>query len=157
MKNKKVRNICIALLVLVLFIYIVIVANSLINKTKVGFFSIRFYIMSSDSPEAEIYSGDLVFAKNVQLNEIKENDSIIFKRNDKLIVKKVKKVENKNGNNNFFIEEDETISNEKLENAQVIGKVVSNVRGVRKCSYVYSKSYWNIECFNNYCMYNDYY
>lgn len=131
MKNKKIRNICIALLVLVLFIYIVIVVNSLMNKTKVGFFSTKIYIMSSDSPEANIYSGDLVFAKNVQLNEIQENDNIIFNRNNKLIVKKVTKVENKNGTNNFFIEEDETISNEKLENAQIIGKVVSKIPGVR--------------------------
>jgi len=130
MKNKKIRNICIALLVLVLFIYIVIIANSLMNKTKVGFFSTKIYIMSSDSPEADIYSGDLVFAKNVQANEIQENDNIIFDRNNKLIVKKVTKVENKNGTNNFFIEEDETISNEKLENAQIIGKVVSKAPGV---------------------------
>ena len=99
--------------------------------------------MSSDSPEANISSGDLVLAKSIEVNNIKENDNIIFQRENEMIVKKVKKVENINGKNIFYIEEDETISNEKLENAQIIGKVVSKVKGIRKCSFIYSNSNGN--------------
>ena len=140
MKNNKVRNICIILLVLVLFVYIAISVNSYVNHNKIGFFDTKFYIMSSDSPEANINSGDLVLAKNIEVNDIKENDNIIFQRENEMIVKKVKKVENVKGKNNFYIEDDETISNEKLENAQIIGKVVSKVKGIRKCSFIYSNS-----------------
>lgn len=143
MKNKKIRNICIILLIIVLFVYIAISVNSYVNHNKIGFFDTKFYIMSSDSPEANISSGDLVFAKSIEVNDIKENDSIIFQRENKMIVKKVKKVENINGKNNFYIEDDETISNEKLENAQIIGKVVSKVKGIRKCSAIYSNSNGN--------------
>lgn len=143
MKNKKIRNICIILLILVLFVYIAISVNSYVNHNKIGFFNIKFYIMSSDSPEANISSGDLVLANNIEVNDIKENDNIIFQRENEMIVKKVKKVENINGKNNFYIEEDETISNEKLENAQIIGKVVSKIKGIRKCSFIYSNSNGN--------------
>ena len=144
MKNNKVRNICIILLVIVLFIYIAISVNSYVNHNKIGFFDTKFYIMSSDSPEANISSGDLVLAKSIEVNNIKENDNIIFHRENEMIVKKIKKVENVNGKNNFYIEEDETISNEKLENAQIIGKVVSKVKGIRKCSFIYSNPNGNI-------------
>lgn len=130
MKNKGIRNICIALLVVILFVYTVICVNSIMNKNKIGLFSIRFYIMSSDSPEAGISSGDLVFGKNIKIEDIKENDKIIYNRNNKMVVKKVKQIENNNGQINFYIEDDETISNEKLENAQIIGKVVSKIKGI---------------------------
>lgn len=131
MNSKKVQNICIILLIIVLFVYLVIFMNSIINKnTRVGFFSTKFYIMTSESKETNINSGDLVLAKIIPPDEIQENDSIIFVRNNELIVKKIKNVE-KNGNEtNFYIQEDNVISNEKLENAQIIGKVVKKVKGI---------------------------
>ncbi len=143
MKNIRIRNICIILVILVLFVYIAISVNSYVNNNKIGFFNTKFYIMSSDSPEANISSGDLVLANNIDVNDIKENDNIIFQRENQMLVKKVKKVENINGKNNFYIEDDDVITNEKLENAQIIGKVVSKIKGIRKCSIIYSNSYGN--------------
>ena len=92
--------------------------------------SVISMILSGAFCVASIMTYDAQSRTEKLLNEIQENDNIIFDRNNKLIVKKVTKVENKNGTNNFFIEEDETISNEKLENAQIIGKVVSKAPGV---------------------------
>ena len=154
MKNNKIRNICIILLILVLFVYIAISVNSYVNHNKIGFFNTKFYIMSSDSPEAGISSGDLVLAKSIEVNDIKENDNIIFQRKNEMIVKKVKKTENINGKNNFYIEDDEVITNEKLVNAQIIGKVDTKVKGIRKCSFVYTNSNGNIKYFDYCYMYN---
>lgn len=130
MSNGKVKYISIILLILVLFIYLVISINSYMNNSKIGIFSIRFYIMSSNSEEAGITAGDLVFAKDIKTEQIKENDDIIFKRNNELIVKKVKEVTNTNRNINFYIQEDSIITNEKIENAQIIGKVVGKIKGI---------------------------
>lgn len=129
MKTKKIRNICIIFLFIILFIYLSICINSYVNGNKIGIFSLRFYIMSSDSSESDVSSGDLVIAKSIKTEDIKENDDIIYKRNDSMVVKKVKIIENNNGNINFYIEDDNIISNEKIENAQIIGKVIFKIKG----------------------------
>lgn len=131
MNNKKVQNLCIILLVIVLFMYLVIFINSIINKnSKVGFFSTKFYIMSSDCEEAGVKSGDLVFAKTVATEDIQTNDCIIFKRNDELIIKKIKSTDKTNGNTNFYIQSDSLISNEKLDNVEIVGKVEKSIKGI---------------------------
>ena len=85
---KKLRNIFIIALCIILFVYLSICINSYINGNKIGIFSFRFYIMSSNSSESGVNSGDLVIAKNIKIEDIKENDDIIYKRNDSLVVKK---------------------------------------------------------------------
>lgn len=126
---KKLRNIFIIALCIILFVYLSICINSYINGNKIGIFSFRFYIMSSNSSESGVNSGDLVIAKNIKIEDIKENDDIIYKRNDSLVVKKIKIVENNNGHINFYIQDDEVINNEKVENAQIVGKVVFKING----------------------------
>lgn len=130
MNSKKTRNICIVLMVLVLFIYTTIFVNSCMNNNKIGLFSIKLYIMSSDSEESNINSGDLVIAKNIRVEEIKKDDIIIFKKDNQMLVKKVTEVNNSNGKLNFFVQEDEITSNEKLEDVEIIGKIISNIKGV---------------------------
>ena len=112
---KKIRNIFIIALCIILFVYLSICINSYINGNKIGIFSFRFYIMSSNSSDSEVNSGDLVIAKNVKIEDIKENDDIIYKRNDSLVVKKIK--------------DDNVINNEKVEDAQIIGKVIFSING----------------------------
>ena len=129
MENKKVRNICIALLFIMLFIYLVICVNSIMNHNKIGAFAYKFYIMSSDSSESNANSGDLIIAKSVKPEDIKENDSIIYKRNDSMVVKKVIGTDNENGNTNIYIENDNVILNESIQNAQIMGKVVHTIKG----------------------------
>lgn len=126
---KKIRNIFIIALCIILFVYLSICINSYINGNKIGIFSFRFYIMSSNSSDSGVNSGDLVIAKNVKIEDIKENDDIIYKRNDSLVVKKIKIVENNNGHVNFYIQDDNVINNEKVENAQIIGKVIFSING----------------------------
>ena len=121
MKNKRIRNICIVLLLILLFTYLVICVNSIMNKNKIGILSYRFYIMSSDSTEANTNQGDLVIAKSMKVEDIKENDSIIYKRNNNVMIKKVIGVDRENGEVNLHIENDDTISNESIKNVNVIG------------------------------------
>lgn len=130
MKNKGIRNICMCLLCIILFIYLTICINSYMNNNKIGFFSYRFYIMSSDSSEANINSGDLVIAKSIKIEEIKENDNIIYQIEDDMIVKKVRNVQNINGNISLFVQEDSQILNDKSNNSKIIGKVKFNLKGI---------------------------
>ena len=43
-------------------------------KYKIGFFSLRFYVMSSDLKGGEINKGDLVLAKSIATKDIKAED-----------------------------------------------------------------------------------
>lgn len=129
MKSKKIRIFCIVLLCVILFIYLSILTNSIMNGNKMGFFSLRFYIMSSDSSESNANAGDLVIAKSVNVKDIKENDDIIYQRNNRMIIKKVIRTDNENGEFNIYIENDNVLSNEKIQNAQIIGKVIYTVKG----------------------------
>ena len=129
MKNKRIKNICIAILCIILFVYLAICVNSIMNKNKIGFFSYRFYIMSSDSTEAGIHTGDLVIAKSIDVKNFKENDNIIYERNGEMIVKKIIRVEKNSKKANIYIENDNLIINEKQKDARVEGKIVHVIRG----------------------------
>lgn len=127
--DKKIKIICIISLCIILFVYLTICVNSYINGSKIGMLSFRFYIMSSSSAESDAKSGDLVIAKNIDIEKIKQNDDIIYKRSNDMIVKKVQKIAKNSEGTNFYIEEDDVISNEKIANAQIVGKVIFRIKG----------------------------
>lgn len=129
MKSKKVKILCIIMLSILLFVYLAITINTLINGNKIGFFSLRGYIMSSDSQETGIYSGDFVIAKSIRIEDIKEDDNIIYKTDKDMIVKKVKKVNNNNRKVSLVVEEDSGFSNEN-NTYQIIGKVIGKSKGI---------------------------
>ena len=129
-RTEKIQNICIVLLSIILFVYLAIGFNSMMNGDKMGFFNLRFYIMSSDSAEAGTSTGDLIIAKSIKMNNIKENDDIIYTLDDKMYVKKVIGTENNNGNVNIFVENDNIILNDSVQNAKISGKVIGKIRGV---------------------------
>lgn len=124
-RNRRLRNICIVFLFIVLFVYLSIGINSIMNKNKIGFFSWHFYIMSSDSPEAGVNTGDLVIAKGIKTQDIKENDNIIYKRKDEMIVKKI--INKDKGNDNLYIQDSQMFTD---ENVQIIGKVLFKIKGL---------------------------
>lgn len=127
---EKIKTICIILLSIILFIYLALGINNMRNGGKMGFFTLRFYIMSSVSNESGTSTGDLIVANNTKANNIKENDDIIYKRNNTMIIKKVIKTENKDNENNIFIENDNANTNSKIENDKIMGKVLFKIKGV---------------------------
>ena len=46
-----------------------------------------------------------------------------------MVVKKVIGTDNENGNTNIYIENDNVILNESIQNAQIMGKVVHTIKG----------------------------
>ncbi len=119
MNTSKIKNICIIILSIILFVYLVLFINSLTNHEKVGFFNIRFYIMPADSVEMGLNKGDMVFAKTIKPEKIKENDKVLYKKDDVIYVEKVISASNNNGKVNLVINE-----KNEVENAQIIGKVI---------------------------------
>ena len=119
MNTSKIKSICIAILSFILFVYLVLFINSLTNHEKVGFFNIRFYIMPADSTEMELNKGDMVFAKTIKPEKIKENDKVLYKKDDVIYVEKVINASSNNGRVNLVIND-----KKEVENAQIIGKVI---------------------------------
>ena len=131
MKNRKIKIVCISMLSLILFVYLTISINSYMNGNKIGFFYLRFYVMSSDLKGGEINKGDLVLAKSIATKDIKAGDKIIYKNEEEMLVKKVNSV-SKNGENvNLVVDDDNgEVENQKNSNHQIIGKVVCNLAGL---------------------------
>lgn len=75
-----------------------------------GFFNFRCYIMSSDSDESNANAGDLIVATKIKTENIKENDSIIYKKNNRLYIEEAKE-------NN-------------LQDKEVVGKFLFKVKGL---------------------------
>lgn len=129
-KLERAKTVCIFVLLIILFVFLTIGVNNLAHGQKMGFFTLRFFIMSTDSTETESNAGDLIVGRKVRVNRIKENDDIIYRRNNKMIMKKVIKVEDDNGQTNIHIENDKNLANEKVENTEIMAKVLFRVKGV---------------------------
>lgn len=127
---EKAKSICIIILLIIFFVFLIIGINNLANGKKMGFFTLRFFIMSSDSAETNSSTGDLIVGRKVLVNHIKENDDIVFNKNNKMIIKKVIKVSNENNEYGIQVEDDKNESSEKVENKEIMAKVLFKVRGI---------------------------
>ena len=132
---ERIKTICIIVLSMILVVNLIIGIISITNGGKFGFYSLRFFIMSSDSDD--INAGDLVVANRVKASNLKENDTVIYKRNNSTIIKNIEKVNNTNNEINIYVMKTKInsgISNEesyeKIENNDIMGKVLFKVRGV---------------------------
>ena len=128
MKSSKIKNICIVILSIILFVYLVLFVNSLMKNEKVGFFNIRFYIMPADSVEMDLYEGDLVIARTIKPDKVKENDKVLYRKDNIIGVNSVSSVENKNGNVSISVKGNKSTGNDNIDNAQIIGKVTGKIR-----------------------------
>ena len=132
---ERIKTICIIVLSMILVVNLIIGIISITNGGKFGFYSLRFFIMSSDSDD--INAGDLVVANRVKASNLKENDTIIYKRNNSTIIKNIEKVNSTNNDINIYVMKTKInsgISNEesyeRIENNDIMGKVLFKVRGV---------------------------
>lgn len=129
-KIERAKTICIIILSIILFVFLTIGINNMTHGGKMGFFTLRFFIMSTDSSETSSSAGDLVVANKTKAAKIKENDIIIYKRNNVLAIKKVISMEDENGKTNLHIENDKMLTNEKIEDVEIMGKVLFTVKGI---------------------------
>ena len=127
---ERIKTLCIILLSIILFIYLAIGIFNMSKGGKMGFFSLRFYIMASDSNEAGTSSGDLIIARKMNVKKLKQNDDFIYQKNNSIIIKKVRKTENQNGNISIYVENDKNTSEDKIDNSRVVGKVLHRVKGI---------------------------
>ena len=104
---------------------------------KFGFYNLRFFIMSYDSDETNTNSGDLVVATKTRAQNLHEDDTIIYKKNNSMIIKKIERVEKDNKEINVYVanvknsEEGNTEKEyEKVDNKQIMGRFMFKNRGM---------------------------
>lgn len=146
MKNKgsinenvieKTKTVCIIILSLLIVINLIIGMISMKNGGKFGFYNLRFFIMSYDSDETNTNSGDLVVATKTRAQNLHEDDTIIYKKNNSMIIKKIERVEKDNKEINVYVanvknsEEGNTEKEyEKVDNKQIMGRFMFKNRGM---------------------------
>ena len=129
---KKIRNIIeniilVILIILVVFIAIIFIQTKVSPDKIPNLFGYQLFIVWSSSMEKEIYVGDLVIIKNIEVNKLKVNDIVAYKDSSGYVVThrivKVKKEYGtlksvtKGDNNN--IEDSELVSSKDIEGIYV--------------------------------------
>ena len=124
-KVDKIKDILIGLLSIVLVIYLILGINSIAHGDKFGFFNLRFYISSSYSSDASM--GDLVISRKIKAPKVKENDKIVYKRNNKVFINKVVNEKMDNTENQLcVINNNEKVS---INDVDVVAKVLCTTKG----------------------------
>lgn len=126
-KTDKIKDILIGVLSIILVIYMILGINSIAHGDKFGFFNLRFYISSSESGDAEASMGDLIISRRIKAPKVKENDKIVYKRNNKVFVNKVINEKKENNENQLcVINNNEKVS---INDVDVVAKVLCTTKG----------------------------
>ncbi len=130
--RRKIYKICVSILIILASLFICInaycIADKIINKrTTITYFGIKPFVSEIDSPQTDIYIGDLIFAKDIPITDVNTGDVIVYKQdNSYLKVKKVLDIEKDNNKTNFIIDkETKTAVNE--ENSVIEGKLIKKI------------------------------
>lgn len=116
MKNaKKIISIIIIIILLpVLFINGVILINSIVHPNKIpSFFGWKPFIILSGSMETEIYPGDIAIFKEINPDNLKENDIIAFRSGDIIITHRIIEIIEENGEIKYLTKGDNNNTSDK--------------------------------------------
>lgn len=130
-KLKTGFNIIVLIVLLIaLFMYVVILFNTITNKeVTLNFFHWKPFIVVSDSAEAGVNAGDLAVIKDIKIEDIKPGDIIVYRRGNNGAIKKVKEIRTVNGERKIVIEDDSIIKNESI-NSSIEGKYMFKIAGL---------------------------
>ena len=144
MENKKssnlmgkiIRTIIIIILLLVVGFTGIILYKANKNPDKVpDIFGIKPFIVLSGSMETSIYTGDLVFVKVVDTNELKPNDIIAFRNEENTVTThRIVEIVKENGKTKFRTKGDNNESEDNLlvTSEKIEGKYIKRFPGVGK-------------------------
>lgn len=97
-KIKKITRIVACMILIPILVYnISLIMQSIINPNKTpSFFGIKTYVIISGSMKPDYNIGDVVVAKNINANSLKEGDVISFRQGQIIVTHRIIKVENSN-------------------------------------------------------------
>lgn len=123
---KKIVSIIILIILLpVLFVYGVILVNSYTHPDEIpSFFGWKPFIVLSGSMETEIYAGDLVIVKEVDIEEIKKEDIIAFKQGDIVITHRIVDIVEEDGMTKYITQGD---NNNTKDNGYVLPEQIEGL------------------------------
>lgn len=133
-KISKILNIFVLILLIpILIVSVILIAKSYIDKDNVP--SICGYsplIVLSGSMETEIYTGDLVIVKKVEISSLKEGDVIAFYTDNTkqtIVTHRIIEIVNENGNIKYITKGDNNNTKDagEVDSSLVVGKY-QNIR-----------------------------
>lgn len=135
-KNETLRKItykCFSILIYIIIsiILICLLINRLTNKEIFGY---EAFIITSESMEPKIKTGDIVVIKHVLENDIKQGDIITFEKNNEYITHRVVKIEDIENKKRYTTKGDNNKVNDsgKIEYSQIKGVKVITIPLVGK-------------------------
>lgn len=127
-KNTKEVKKILDIIIIILLYNVILVFISCFNKIdNISLFGYKAYIITTNSMQPSIYSGDIVIVKEVDEDELKIGDLITFKQNNKVITHRITNIEiistqkiytTKGDNNN--IEDEQKVQHYMIEGKKVL-------------------------------------
>ncbi len=135
---KKLKNIILNLVILLLVFFVIIGFYSLIqikvqNKKYVNIFGFSIFKVMTGSMEPTIKKEDIILAKITK--DVKENDIIVFEKENGIITHRIIKID---GNSIITKGDNNNSVDEPIENSEVIGKVIFTINNVSIWKKVFS-------------------
>ena len=122
-KIKYIQNI-IGLIVIICMLYniLFLVNTTISSKQYFKLFGISLFDMDNNLMKNDINKNDLIIAKEVEENELKEGDIIVYDFNGQIIVSKVYKIND--GKYMTKLNQGYYLNREEINYSQIIGKVI---------------------------------
>lgn len=127
----KVKNIIfIVLISIVLFIYLVILVNSFMNKrNKNRLFPYTTCVAIENIENPKIDKGDLIIIKAIDVSEIQAGDIVVFEKSGSMVIKPVLQVKDDKGTKKLIVDSDEVVSKQSFT-SEIKGKSVRTIKGL---------------------------
>lgn len=128
--RKVFNNIVLVMLLVILFMYIVILYNTITKKeVTLNFFNWKPFIVVANSPEAGVNVGDMAIIKDVKIEDLKPGDIIVYRRGNSGAIKKIKDISKVNEELKIVIEDNSIIKNESIKSS-IEGKYMFKIAGL---------------------------
>lgn len=122
--REKTLKIIVGIIFVVIIYNIILIGISMVEGIEnFSIFGYKAYIITSDSMKPEINNGDVVIVREIEQEEIKENDVIVFSENIKSITHRVIEVIDVGGNKEYKTKGD----NNQVEDSQLV--LFENIKG----------------------------
>jgi len=124
MFHRIIKNV-ILLILLITFIYSFMYNLFALFKINASFFGVNVFSADSNTMSPELRKGYLVISFNTSPKNIKENDIIVYEKDESYKIRRVMSVRDNNGTKNFVVKGDNTYYMEETTPDCIQGKMIA--------------------------------
>ena len=149
---KIIGNILYVLLFIIVLLMLVVVILQRVSDNSISLGGYRLFTVATGSMEPEYNVGDILLSKQVDINEIKVGDDVVYRGEegsfkDKIVTHRVISIREENGEKKFTTQGiANTEEDPEIDSSQIYGKVIYKVKTLSFIGQIAKNLYTN--CYN---------